>query len=149
MSYPLRLPPELDAQAREQAQRLGISLNALIAVALDAYFRGQPPIATVKPEAKSAAPAKRPKQTKRTKPSEAGPDDERQDWRFFHPDPEMWPYVDPDFAHRFEGLDVDDDAACVALEMEYWSTRQRPGEQRPPALLPPSPRGAAKGGSVH
>ena len=40
MSYPLRLPVDLDADARARADRLGISLNALICVALDGFLRG-------------------------------------------------------------------------------------------------------------
>lgn len=40
MAYSLRLPDALDADARARCQRLGISLNALLCVALDAYLRG-------------------------------------------------------------------------------------------------------------
>lgn len=40
MAYSLRLPPALDADARARCDRLGISLNALICVALDAYLQG-------------------------------------------------------------------------------------------------------------
>lgn len=43
MAYSLRLPDALDADARERCQRLGISLNALLCVALDAYLRGASP----------------------------------------------------------------------------------------------------------
>ncbi len=39
MAYSLRLPDALDADARQRCQRLGISLNALLCVALDAYLR--------------------------------------------------------------------------------------------------------------
>lgn len=39
MAYNLRLPAALDADARERCSRLGISLNALLCVALDAYLR--------------------------------------------------------------------------------------------------------------
>jgi len=116
MSYPLRLPPELDAEARERAERLGISLNALIAVALDTYLRGQLPAVKAKPPKRKATP-------KRTPVQNQGP---APDWRFFHPDPDMWPYVDPEFAHRWAGVGDDDEASAVALELEYWSTRQRP-----------------------
>lgn len=45
MASTLRLPPELDAEARERCQRLGISLNALVCVALDAYLRNPPVLA--------------------------------------------------------------------------------------------------------
>lgn len=38
-SYPLRLPLELDLAARAQAKALGISLNAFICVATDAYLK--------------------------------------------------------------------------------------------------------------
>lgn len=40
MSYPLRLPDALNGAARERAEYMGISLNALVCVALDAYLRG-------------------------------------------------------------------------------------------------------------
>ena len=39
MAYNLRIPPALDLEARGRCERLGISLNALICVALDAYLR--------------------------------------------------------------------------------------------------------------
>lgn len=39
MAYSLRLPDAIDASARAKADYLGISLNALICVALDAYLR--------------------------------------------------------------------------------------------------------------
>ena len=39
MAYSLRLPDALDAAARAKADYLGISLNALLCVALDAYLR--------------------------------------------------------------------------------------------------------------
>lgn len=45
MAYSLRLPPALDADARARCERLGISLNALLCVALDAYLRGATPAA--------------------------------------------------------------------------------------------------------
>ena len=41
MAYSLRLPDALDAAARAKADYLGISINALLCVALDAYLRGQ------------------------------------------------------------------------------------------------------------
>ncbi len=40
MAYSLRLPDALDAAGRARADYLGISLNALLCVALDAYLRG-------------------------------------------------------------------------------------------------------------
>lgn len=39
MAFSLRLPPALEADARARCERLGISLNALVCVALDAYLR--------------------------------------------------------------------------------------------------------------
>ena len=38
MAYSLRLPDALDVAARAKADYLGISLNALLCVALDAYL---------------------------------------------------------------------------------------------------------------
>lgn len=38
MAYSLRLPDALDVAARSKADYLGISLNALLCVALDAYL---------------------------------------------------------------------------------------------------------------
>lgn len=52
MSYPLRLPEALNAAARERAETLGISLNALVCVALDSYLGGvtrQAPAAPAQP----------------------------------------------------------------------------------------------------
>lgn len=40
MRTTLRLPEELAKDARERCQRLGISINALVCVALDAYLAG-------------------------------------------------------------------------------------------------------------
>lgn len=54
MPYNLRIPPVLDIEARARCERLGISLNALICVALDAYLRE--PSASP-PGASSALPA--------------------------------------------------------------------------------------------
>ena len=39
MAFSLRLPPALDGAARARAGQLGITLNGLICVALDAYLR--------------------------------------------------------------------------------------------------------------
>lgn len=49
MALNLRLPPALDADLRAAADRLGVSLNAYICVALDAYLRGavQKPVESV------------------------------------------------------------------------------------------------------
>lgn len=46
MAFSLRLPPALEADARLRCDRLGISLNALVCVALDAYLRGTAQSAT-------------------------------------------------------------------------------------------------------
>ncbi|MFM6986797.1 MAG: hypothetical protein ACKOXQ_09260 [Hydrogenophaga sp.] len=130
MSYPLRLPPDLDTEARERAQRLGISLNALMAVALDAYLRAEPAPkpSPAPPAAKPLKPAKpaKPKASPRPAPEPAAQEG-HPDWRHFHPDPDVWPYVDPEFEHRWEHVDdPTDEAVCIALELEYWSTRERP-----------------------
>jgi hypothetical protein len=42
MAYSLRLPDALDVAARAKADYLGISLNALLCVALDAYLTRPP-----------------------------------------------------------------------------------------------------------
>ena len=39
MAFSLRLPEELEQRARDRAQAVGISLNAMVCVALDAYLR--------------------------------------------------------------------------------------------------------------
>jgi predicted component of type VI protein secretion system len=39
MAFSLRIPPALEADARARCERLGISLNSLLCVALDAYLR--------------------------------------------------------------------------------------------------------------
>ena len=40
MAFSLRLPPILDRQARAKADQLGLPLNGLICVALDAFLNG-------------------------------------------------------------------------------------------------------------
>jgi hypothetical protein len=42
-AIPLRLPPDLKTEAQAHAARLGISLNALVAVALRDYLDGRTP----------------------------------------------------------------------------------------------------------
>ena len=124
MSYPLRLPPELDAEARERCKRLGVSLNALIAIALDQYLRGAAGASRV-------APAKAPRRVaaKRVQPGELGA--EHPDWRFFH-NAEFWPWVDPDPLWEAErqrltaGLDESAPAVLEQVERAYWATRERP-----------------------
>lgn len=52
MVFALRLPPRLDTLARAHSDYVGISLNALVCVALDAYIRGVSFVAPVpSPEA--------------------------------------------------------------------------------------------------
>lgn len=51
MAYSLRLPDALDAAARAKADYLGISLNALLCVALDAYLRSPAALPTPQSEA--------------------------------------------------------------------------------------------------
>ncbi|MBA2960743.1 MULTISPECIES: hypothetical protein [Ramlibacter] len=120
MSYPLRLTPELQQRARERAAEVGISFNALVAVALDAYLRcGQVAAPTPRPAARRPRAATLPA-------AGAARTADRPDWRFFNPDPDFWPMVDPEFAHRWECVDPEDTAVSAALEIEYWSTRKRP-----------------------
>lgn len=56
MAFSLRLPPALEADARLRCERLGISLNALLCVALDAYLRAPLQSATQAPAQGSAVP---------------------------------------------------------------------------------------------
>ncbi len=49
MAYSLRLPDALDVQARQRSGQMGISLNSLICVALDAYLKPSDLVASVKP----------------------------------------------------------------------------------------------------
>lgn len=60
MAYSLRLPPVLDARARERAADLGISLNALVCVALDAYLRAGIAIPAASPAGPSDQPSEPP-----------------------------------------------------------------------------------------
>ena len=39
MAFSLHIPPALEVDARARCERLGISLNSLLCVALDAYLR--------------------------------------------------------------------------------------------------------------
>jgi hypothetical protein len=116
-AYPLRLKDELADAAKAHAERIGISFNALVAVALDAYLRepGTPgakrePSKTKRPaNAKPATRggAKRANEARARSAQAAGGDGERSDrfdywhpdptnWRNFN-DPEQWPHVDPDW----------------------------------------------------
>lgn len=65
MAFNLRIPAPLESEARERCERLGISLNALVCVALDAYLRqgaaAPEPAATVDAGARDAdAPGRKP-----------------------------------------------------------------------------------------
>jgi len=71
MAYSLRLPDALDAAARAKADYLGISINALLCVALDAYLRGQtdaaaPPSGAAHPP---SAGGENPSKTKQNEPA--------------------------------------------------------------------------------
>jgi hypothetical protein len=61
MAYTLRLPDALDAAARAKADYLGISLNALLCVALDAYLRE--PAAPASPQSGATPAAESPSKT--------------------------------------------------------------------------------------
>lgn len=154
MSYPLRLPPNLEAAARERAAGIGISFNAFICVCVDAYINGAKP--AIQADAPRAATQSERRRAKRDEAeflaverAAFGPDDEdengqsiaegerdeqeyRERWREFHPDPEMWPWHDPEPAwdkRRNEIFAKYGDAhetASKALEREYWATRERP-----------------------
>ena len=56
----LRLSPDLAALARARAGALGVSLNALVAFALDSYLRGASPAAAPVSPAAPVAPAAAP-----------------------------------------------------------------------------------------
>ena len=148
MSYPLRLPPNLEAAARERAAGIGISFNAFLCVCVDSYVNG-----AAKPAIEASAPrAATQSEQRRSGRYEAeflavereafGDDD--ANWRFFDPDPELWPLVDPDpqwSKRRDEILEKYGDAvetANKALEREYWSTRQRPAYEQPGAEAQPA-----------
>lgn len=75
MAFSVRLSPDLEADARARCERQGISLNALVAVALDDYLRGgagaaRPPDGDAGPSESTPAPAPRPA---REKPAKAAP----------------------------------------------------------------------------
>lgn len=72
-NYPLRLNPDLKARAETRAQALGISLNALIAVALDSYL-GQPPCprSASRPAARSPATVRQTPTPARNAPCSCG-----------------------------------------------------------------------------
>lgn len=136
-AYPLRLKDELADAARAHADALGISFNALVAVALDAYLHGDPgPVKS----------AKRPAPTPKAKPATKAPASRGADrldgmhpdpgnWRNFH-SPDTWPHIDewtppagitdpyedPDL---LDPDDVDRDR-LKAFEDAYWAVHERP-----------------------
>lgn len=138
-AYPLRLKDELADAARRHADSLGISFNALVAVALDAYLHGD--LGHVKP-AKLAPPKTKSRPAKRAIQPESRPVEQRGrwhrdpgNWRNFH-EPDVWPYVDPRWKPPagvvMPGADfsVDPDSVTPeqlkAFEDAYWSTHKRP-----------------------
>lgn len=60
MPFTLRLSPHLEAEARQRAEFLGISLNALISVALDLHLRSSPRVATADNAQQPVSPAPAP-----------------------------------------------------------------------------------------
>lgn len=165
MSYPLRLPPNLEAAARERAAGIGISFNAFICVCVDAYLNGlakPDPGAGPRPLPPRAATQSEQRRAKRDEAEflaverdafaddDAGGDQDQSNWRFFDPDPELWPLVDPDpiwSKRRDEILAKYGDAtetATKALEREYWSTRQRPAYEQPGSVQPATIKRRAK-----
>lgn len=42
MAFNLRIPAAMDSKARSRAAELGISINAFVLIALDAYIKSQP-----------------------------------------------------------------------------------------------------------
>lgn len=143
-AYPLRLKDELADAARAHADALGISFNALVAVALDAYLHGE---AGPAKSAKRAPSKTRPRAASKpaSKADKPRPGSDRFDlwhrdprnWRNFH-DPEQWPWVDPDWSppagvtDPYSALSAGDDPNDVtpeqvkAFEDAYWSTHERP-----------------------
>lgn len=146
-SYPLRLKDELADAARAHADALGISFNALVAVALDAYLHGDPGATKgrKKPSSSTSQGAdsgKRKAGTKAPSPAQSvsatrfdqwHPDP--RNWRNFC-DPDTWPYRDPDWVPP-EGVKVpfedpfvqpDDvpESEIKAFEDAYWATHERP-----------------------
>lgn len=145
MSYPLRLPSNLEAIARERAAGIGISFNAFLCVCVDAYVNGA---------AKPAIEAGAPRAASQSEQRRAGRDeaeflaverdafgddaggDETANWQFFHPDPDYWPYIDPDgqWSNRRDEIVKkygETEAGNEALEREYWATRERPAFEQP------------------
>ena len=57
MAFSLRLSPYLEAEARQRAELLGISLNSLISVALDLHLRSSRVLADNVPQPAPSVPA--------------------------------------------------------------------------------------------
>lgn len=161
MSYPLRLPPNLEAAARKRAAAIGISFNAFLCVCVDAYVNG-----ASKPASDAQAPRAATQSEQRRARRDEGEfqavaeqafdengqpfeDDGsyQRDWKLMHPDPDTWPWQDPAPAwdkRRNEIFAKYGDAhetARKALEREYWATRERPAYAEPGRELAKGKRG--------
>lgn len=142
-AYPLRLKDELADAARSHADALGISFNALVSVALDAYLHGDPgsgKIAKRAPSKTKSRSAAGPAAKSKPRPG-AGRFDlwhrDPRNWRNFH-EPDQWPWTDPDWTpppgveDPYAGLGPADDPCGVtpdqikAYEDAYWSSHDRP-----------------------
>jgi hypothetical protein len=143
-AYPLRLPDELADTARQQAERLGISFNAFVAVALDAYLRGAataPNKSSSRPaKPKPASKARAPKPEQPAQPKAARRPDrwhsDPSNWRNFH-EPDVWPWVDPEWTPppgisnpwAAPGITDPEDvkpADIRAFEAAYWQAHAKP-----------------------
>ncbi|WP_041838843.1 hypothetical protein [[Acidovorax] ebreus] len=167
MSYPLRLRPNLEAAARERAAAIGISFNAFLCVCVDAYVNG-----AGKPAPEASAP-RAPTQSERRRArldeaefqavADQAFDDNGQPigydekWKLIYPDPEMWPWHDPEPAwdsRRDEILGQDGhdpsfeqiERHTRQLEAEYWATRERPAYAEPGRELAKGKRRGKRGG---
>ncbi|MGS5087171.1 hypothetical protein ACVC7V_11765 [Hydrogenophaga sp. A37] len=139
----MRLKDELADAGKAHAESLGISFNALVAVALDAYLHGDTGPGKVKRKPVQATrPAK-------AKPASKAPGfikpaglerfdqwhPDPRNWRNFC-EPDTWPYRDPDwqppagvkvpFEDPFTAPDDVPESEVKAFEDAYWSTHERP-----------------------
>ncbi|MCW5652438.1 hypothetical protein [Hydrogenophaga sp.] len=137
-AYPLRLQDDLADAARAHADSLGISFNALVAVALDAYLHGEPGPVKPKPsktKSRSSKPASKAEPVGGAPPGRWHKDP--GNWRNFH-EPDMWPWVDPRWkppagvAVPYSDPTVDPEDVTPeqikAFEDAYWATHRRPVE---------------------
>lgn len=144
-AYPLRLKDELADAARAHADALGISFNALVSVALDAYLHGDPGSGKSAKRAPSKTTGKRSVKPAGRAADKPRPGADRFDfwhpdprnWRNFH-QPDMWPWVDPEWMGSpgvedpYSGLGPDDDPSAIppdklkAFEDAYWAAHKRP-----------------------